>query len=94
MISHKKVSPWVHVLDAYIYACVCVWALSSSLIQANEIKCNDIHRMLHTFGVEAARASIVTEVQGAYVRHCSTLFYTMPYSAELSLHCTLLYFAG
>ena len=71
-----------------------VWALSSSLIQANEIKCNDIHRMLHTFGVEAARASIVTEVQGTYVRHYSTLFYTMPYSAELSLHCTLLYFAG
>jgi DNA-directed RNA polymerase I subunit RPA1 len=42
-----------------------VWALPSKLIQANEIQCNDIWRMLKTFGVEAARASIVTEIQGA-----------------------------
>ena len=48
-----------------------IWALPSTLIQANEIKCNDIHRMLHTFGVEAARASIVTEVQGVCLKYCT-----------------------
>ena len=41
-----------------------IWAMSSKLVQANQIKCNDIWRMLNTFGIESARASIVTEVQG------------------------------
>jgi RNA polymerase Rpb1, domain 5 len=41
-----------------------IWAMSSKLVQANQIKCNDIWRMLTTFGIESARASIVTEVQG------------------------------
>jgi DNA-directed RNA polymerase I subunit RPA1 len=40
-----------------------IWALPEDLVQQNQIKCNDIWKVLHTYGVEAARSSIVMEVQ-------------------------------
>ena len=48
-----------------------IWAMSSKFSQANQIKCNDIWRMLNTFGIESAMASIVTEVQGQSPLSCS-----------------------
>ena len=50
-----------------------VWALPGKLILANEILCNDIWRVLKTFGVEAARASIVTEFQGPFIPYYTVL---------------------
>jgi DNA-directed RNA polymerase I subunit RPA1 len=43
-----------------------IWALPEELVQFKEIKSNDIHRMLLTYGVEAARQNIVSEVLGVF----------------------------
>jgi DNA-directed RNA polymerase I subunit RPA1 len=42
------------------------WGLSEKLIDSSEIKCNDIFSILHTYGVEAARRSIVSEITGVF----------------------------
>jgi hypothetical protein len=39
-----------------------VWQ-QQSLLDVNAIACNDVHAMLTTYGVEAARATILREVQ-------------------------------
>ncbi len=43
-----------------------VWALPETLVNHNAIKTNDIYRVLMTFGVEAARAAIVSEISGVF----------------------------
>jgi RNA polymerase Rpb1, domain 5 len=43
-----------------------IWALPEDLVLCNDIKCNDIYRLLCTYGVEAARQSIVSEVLGVF----------------------------
>lgn len=43
-----------------------IWSLSENLIRMNEIKSNDIWRILQTYGVEAARLSIVNEITGVF----------------------------
>jgi DNA-directed RNA polymerase I subunit RPA1 len=42
------------------------WSLPDTLVNHNAIKSNDIYRILMTFGVEAARASIVSEISGVF----------------------------
>jgi DNA-directed RNA polymerase I subunit RPA1 len=42
------------------------WELSEKLADVNNIKCNDIWRVLCTYGVEAARQSIVSEITGVF----------------------------
>jgi DNA-directed RNA polymerase I subunit RPA1 len=39
-----------------------VWQ-QQALLDVNAIACNDVHAMLTTYGVEAARATILREVQ-------------------------------
>ena len=43
-----------------------LWAMREGLIQVNEIKSNDIWQILCTYGVEAARQSIVTEIKNVF----------------------------
>jgi DNA-directed RNA polymerase I subunit RPA1 len=44
-----------------------IWALCEShAIQVNNIKSNDIWKILQTFGVEAARQCIVSEISGVF----------------------------
>jgi DNA-directed RNA polymerase I subunit RPA1 len=43
-----------------------LWALREGLIKVNEIKSNDIWQLLCTYGVEAARQSIVTEIKNVF----------------------------
>ena len=42
------------------------WAFEEGLVDVNEMKCNDIYRILNTYGVEAARRSIVSEITGVF----------------------------
>uniref|UniRef100_A0ACD6A893 Uncharacterized protein n=1 Tax=Avena sativa TaxID=4498 RepID=A0ACD6A893_AVESA len=41
------------------------WALQDRL-KIQDVKCNDIHAILKTYGVEAARATIIQEVKGVF----------------------------
>lgn len=43
-----------------------MWELSPSLVDHNQIKSNDIYHILQTYGVEAARQSIVSEILGVF----------------------------
>jgi DNA-directed RNA polymerase I subunit RPA1 len=43
-----------------------LWAMKEGLIQVNEIKSNDIWQLLCTYGVEAARHSIVAEIKNVF----------------------------
>jgi DNA-directed RNA polymerase I subunit RPA1 len=40
--------------------------VQSVLAEVNTISCNDVHAMLTTYGVEAARATIMREVQSVF----------------------------
>ena len=42
------------------------WAFEEGLLDFNEVKCNDVYRILHTYGVEAARRSIVSEITAVF----------------------------
>lgn len=42
------------------------WSLSEAIVDMQNISSNDIYRILTTFGVEAARKSIVAEIQGVF----------------------------
>ena len=39
---------------------------NSDIVNVNRISANDVHSVLETFGVEAARATIVSEAQGVF----------------------------
>ena len=43
-----------------------LWQLSSSHVDHSQIKSNDIYHMLLSYGVEAARSSIVSEITGVF----------------------------
>ena len=43
-----------------------IWELPDTLIQHDQITSNDIWKLLQIYGVEAARCSIVSEVQGVF----------------------------
>ena len=43
-----------------------MWELPDTLIQHDHITSNDIWKLLQIYGVEAARCSIVSEVQGVF----------------------------
>jgi len=43
-----------------------LWAMREGLIKVNEIKSNDIWQLLCTYGVEAARHSIVAEIKNVF----------------------------
>jgi DNA-directed RNA polymerase I subunit RPA1 len=43
-----------------------IWELPEHLINYNQILCNDIWKILQTYGVEAARISIVNEIQAVF----------------------------
>lgn len=43
-----------------------IWTLPQSLVEYNSIKSNDIWAILQTYGVEAARQSIVSEMNGVF----------------------------
>lgn len=43
-----------------------IWALPDSLVSHSDIQCNDINQVLLTYGVEAARKSIVSEIQAVF----------------------------
>lgn len=42
------------------------WDMAESLVRYEHIKSNDIYKLLHTYGVEAARQSIVSEISGVF----------------------------
>lgn len=64
--------------------------IHDDIIDVNKISCNDIHAVLHTYGVEAARATIVNEIRavfGAYgitvdPRHLSVLADYMTHNGD------------
>jgi DNA-directed RNA polymerase I subunit RPA1 len=43
-----------------------IWELSPAIVLHNEIRSNDIYELLLTYGVEAARQSIVDEIKGVF----------------------------
>eukprot|EP01039_Chlorochromonas_danica_P006231 gene6231-6870_t len=43
-----------------------IWALPETLVNYNAIQCNDINQVLLHYGVEAARLSIVSEIQAVF----------------------------
>jgi len=43
-----------------------LWAIPEEVVRHNELKSNDIYRVLLTYGVEAARQSIVNEILGVF----------------------------
>lgn len=43
-----------------------IWALPESLVDVNALECNDISRILSTYGVEAARQAIVSEIKAVF----------------------------
>jgi DNA-directed RNA polymerase I subunit RPA1 len=46
-----------------------IWEMAGDKIEANEIESNDIYAVLKTYGVEAARLTIVREVQGIFAAY-------------------------
>ena len=43
-----------------------IWRLSPTTVLMNDLKCNDIYRLLNTYGVEVARLSIVNEIMAVF----------------------------
>ena len=43
-----------------------IWAFSSNVVDLDAISSNDIYAILKTYGVEAARATILQEVSGVF----------------------------
>lgn len=43
-----------------------IWSLSDEVVNMNAIDCNDIWRISQTFGIEAARLAIVTEIKTVF----------------------------
>lgn len=43
-----------------------IWALPDTLVDHNQLVSNDVYQILTTYGVEAARASIVGEIQAVF----------------------------
>lgn len=77
-----------------------IWALPDDLVQQNQIKCNDIWKVLHTYGVEAARSSIVIEVQVidiyiyiyVHIRTCKKNLFMIIYNRVMTVFEALLLF--
>ena len=46
-----------------------IWSAASDKIDVNEIESNDVYAVLKTYGVEAARLTIVREIQGIFAAY-------------------------
>lgn len=68
-----------------------MWEHAHELVDLNYIRSNDIAAILHTYGVEAARASIIREVSGVFGVYAITInFRHLSLIADYMVRPTLL----
>jgi len=75
-----------------------IWEHANEFVDMNYLQSNDIAAILHTYGVEAARASIIAEVSGVFgvyaiTINCELILDSFPLSTRLELELISLLFS-